>query len=109
MEVQETILVRLELAVLLLMKTAMKFLDLKNFWARPQTTKEVNCFLDSELVVKQLNGFYKIKHPELKPLVEKVILLKKDFAVATFTYIPREKNKIADSLVNEAIDEAATS
>lgn len=68
--------------------------------------KEVNCFLDSELVVKQLMGLYKIKHQELKPLADQVKQVLKDFDYYTFTAVPRAKNKIADKLVNEALDEA---
>ena len=67
--------------------------------------KEVNCFLDSELVVKQLNGLYKIKHEELKPLAFEVKELLNNFEKVTFTAVLREKNKIADKLVNEALDE----
>ena|SRR3989338_2056367 len=67
--------------------------------------QEIECFLDSELVVKQLNGLYKIKHSDLKPLAEEVNDLKTQFSRAVFIAIPRAKNKIADLLVNEAIDE----
>ena len=67
---------------------------------------EVNFFLDSELVVKQIKGQYKIKHKDLIKLSiefwSEIKLLGKNF---TITHIPREKNKIADKLANEAIDE----
>ena len=65
---------------------------------------EVECFLDSELVVKQLNREYKVKNKDLAPLFVKVWNLSLGFKKITFAHIPREKNKEADKLVNEAID-----
>lgn len=62
--------------------------------------------LDSMLVVEQLKGNWKIKEPTLKPQVEKVRSLAGNFGSITFTYVPREQNKRADALVNEALDEA---
>lgn len=67
---------------------------------------EINFFLDSELVVKQIKGQYKIKHQDLIKLSlnfwSEIKQLGKDF---TITHIRRENNKIADKLANEAIDE----
>jgi len=60
--------------------------------------------LDSELVANQLNGKYKILEPDLQPLFIKVWNLKFDFPNLNFHYIPREKNKRADKLVNEILD-----
>jgi ribonuclease HI len=68
--------------------------------------KDLKCVLDSELVVKQLNGEYRIKEPSLQVLASKIKALSKNFNSVTFTHIRREKNKLADQLVNEAIDEA---
>src|SRR3990167_8843395 len=65
----------------------------------------VFCFLDSELVVKQLQGQYKIKHERLKPLSERVKSLSHQFQEIHFNHIPRTENQEADKLVNEAIDE----
>ncbi len=70
---------------------------------------EIECLLDSELIVEQLNQRYKIKNEGLKPLFWQV----RDLVVAlggnvTFKYIPREKNKEADRLVNKAIDSRMT-
>lgn len=62
------------------------------------------CFLDSELVVKQLNGEYKVKHEGIKPLYNQIKKLSSNFREINFRHIPRQKNKIADRLVNEAID-----
>jgi len=67
--------------------------------------KNVNCFLDSELVVKQLNGLYKVKHKDMIQLYNKVQELIKLFDKVTFANIPREQNRLADSLVNQALDE----
>ena len=68
--------------------------------------KNVECYLDSELVVKQLKGEYKQKNEGLKPLFDKVKELTKKFNSITFTHVPRNQNKRADALVNEALDEA---
>lgn len=61
--------------------------------------------LDSELVVKQLNGEYKVKNVELKPLHERVKDLARQFEV-NFAHIYREANRLADEQVNLAIDRA---
>jgi ribonuclease HI len=66
--------------------------------------KEVEVFMDSELIVKQLKGEYKVKHPQLAPLFLKVYNLRAGFKKFSVRHIPREKNKEADKLVNEAID-----
>lgn len=67
--------------------------------------RELEFRLDSQLVVEQLKGNWKIKEPGLKAQAAKVRSLLKDFGAVTFTYIPREENKEADRLVNEALDE----
>lgn len=66
--------------------------------------KNVECYLDSELVVKHLNHQYKIKDEDLQPLFIKVWNLTLDFDSAKFIYIPREKNKLADELVNKELN-----
>ena len=68
---------------------------------------QIDCFLDSELVVKQLNRQYRVKELELKKLFKQVqlILFQNPQLKITFTHIPRGKNRLADKLVNEAIDE----
>lgn len=60
--------------------------------------------MDSELVVKQMRGEYKIKHPNLKPLATQVTLHTHKFKSVTFSHIPRAKNAAADKLANEAMD-----
>lgn len=62
--------------------------------------------LDSKLVVEQLSGNWKIKEAALKEQAAKARALLDEFPSYTFTYVPREQNKEADRLVNEAIDEA---
>jgi len=63
------------------------------------------CHLDSELVVKQLNGEYRVKMQSFQPLIEEIMELKTHFPQLSFVYIPREKNLRADLLVNRALDE----
>ena len=63
---------------------------------------EVNT--DSELVKKQLNGEYKIEEERLFPFFIKIWNLRMDFGEMSFHHIPREKNKEADRMVNEALD-----
>lgn len=61
---------------------------------------------DSKLVVEQVSGNWKIKEPSLKPKVAEIRALLSDFPGSRFVYVPREENKEADRLVNEALDEA---
>jgi len=68
---------------------------------------EVEIRADSELVVKQLNGEYKILNENIQPLFIQVWNLKFDFKKVGFKHIPREKNKEADRLANEAMDSKA--
>lgn len=63
-------------------------------------------FMDSELAVKQLNREYKVRDPHLQKLFIKVWNAMQSFKSVTFTHVPRERNKEADRLVNEAIDAA---
>lgn len=69
--------------------------------------EEVICNLDSELVVKQLNGYYRVKNVELRKLWRQVQELCKSFKKCSFTSVPRTNIQIqkADALVNKAIDE----
>ena len=65
---------------------------------------ELSFNLDSELVVKQLNGEYKIKNQELAQQFLKIWNWRKKFKTVDFNHIYREKNTEADALVNEALD-----
>jgi len=60
---------------------------------------------DSQLLVFQLTGKYKIKHPNIEKLFIQVWNLKVDYHKVDFEHIPREQNKLADQLANEALDE----
>ena len=71
-----------------------------------ETVTELVCYLDSELVVKQLKGQYRVKNAGLKPIFEYVKEMKKKFKSVSFNHVLRAKNKAADKLVNEAIDKA---
>jgi len=72
--------------------------------AQELKAEEVECFLDSELVVKQLNREYKIKNKDLAPLFLKIHNLSFSFKKITYHHIPRELNREADRLANEAMD-----
>jgi len=65
---------------------------------------DIQVHMDSELVVKQMKGEYKIKHPNLKPLADKVKELVFCYKSVSFTHVRREQNKDADALANEAMD-----
>jgi ribonuclease HI len=65
---------------------------------------EVEYLLDSELVVKQLRGEYKVKNEELKKIHSLIRTEHAKFAKVKYTHIPREQNKEADALVNAALD-----
>lgn len=60
---------------------------------------------DSELLVKQMNGEYRVKSDDLRPLYEQARQLARQFDVVTFRYIPRSQNGRADQLCNDALDE----
>ena len=66
---------------------------------------DVEIKADSELVVKQLNGQYKLLEPKIQQFFIEIWNLKFDFKFVKFKHIPREKNKEADRLVNEALDQ----
>jgi ribonuclease HI len=66
---------------------------------------EIEIYLDSEFVERQMNHEYKVKEPELQKLFLEVWNLMLDFGKVNFYHIPREKNKVADKLVNQALDE----
>ena len=72
--------------------------------AKELKAEELECYLDSELVVKQLNREYKVKNAELAPLFLKVHNLSLSFKKIRFIHIRREQNKVADLLANEAMD-----
>ena len=66
----------------------------------------VHVYMDSLLVVNQMNGIFKIKNRELWPIHQAIKDLVAQFEKVSFTHIPREMNKLADSEVNKVLDEA---
>ncbi len=61
--------------------------------------------MDSELVVRQLNGVYKVKDKKLVDLYKEIKeIIKKNSLEISFQHLPRENNKIADGLVNQSLD-----
>lgn len=82
-------------AVIAAMKTASKF-----------NATEAILYLDSQLVVNQLMGKYKIRSASLQPLYAEAMEQIKGFKKLNIVHIPREKNKIADALANAALKKA---
>jgi len=72
--------------------------------ALKEGVRTLDCFLDSELVVKQIRGEYRIKDENLKVLAERARSLVDQFEHVSFNHVRREKNQRADALVNEALD-----
>jgi ribonuclease HI len=80
-------------------------LGLEEILAKFGTESEVQVFLDSELVIRQISGQYKVKHPDLIPIHQKVKGLIKEFKSISFAHIYRKFNKEADAIVNRILDE----
>jgi ribonuclease HI len=74
--------------------------------ARELGAEEVEVVNDSELVARQIGGEYKVKHAGLKPLFTQAMGELRGFHRWAVRSVPREQNKRADELVNEALDEA---
>ncbi|MDP9101979.1 MAG: reverse transcriptase-like protein, partial [Actinomycetota bacterium] len=68
---------------------------------------EVEVRMDSKLVVEQMSGRWQVKHPDMKPLARRAAELVSRLPRVRFSWIPREQNKHADRLANEAMDAAA--
>ena len=69
--------------------------------------KRVELYCDSELLVRQISGRYKVRAAHLRPLFETVTELLREFDSYSLRHVPREKNAEADALANEAIDDRA--
>ena len=67
---------------------------------------EVEVVNDSELVAKQLNGIYKVKHPDMRPLHAQALAALRAFERWSIRSVPRAQNAQADALVNAALDAA---
>ncbi len=68
---------------------------------------EVVVKMDSELVVKQMNKIYKVKHPVMKEQFARLARVAATFGTVSFTHVPREENGDADALANAAMDRGA--
>ena len=66
--------------------------------------KDLEVYMDSQLIVNQVNGLYKVKNAELQPIYAAVKQLAGQFDKITFTHVPRRLNSIADGMVNECLD-----
>ncbi len=66
----------------------------------------ISIYLDSELLVRQIQGIYRVKNPDLKPLMVEIRELLDRFDAWKIEHVPRSNNAFADRLANEAIDEA---
>ena len=62
--------------------------------------------MDSELVVRQVHGVYKVRHPRLQPLFEAVRIRARGFTAFGIEHVPRHANQRADELANQALDAA---
>lgn len=69
--------------------------------------RRVRVRMDSKLVVEQMRGAWQVKHPGLRPLAREAVRLRQEFDEVSFEWIPREQNRHADRLANEAMDGAA--
>ena len=67
--------------------------------------RRLTVLMDSELLVRQLNGQYQVKSPQLKPLHQQARQLLTGFAQVQIRHIPRERNQLADALANQAMDQ----
>jgi ribonuclease HI len=72
--------------------------------AREAAVDDVLVLMDSELIVRQLHGDYKVKSPGLKPLFVRVMELRRQFSRFEVEHVRREENALADALANEAMD-----
>jgi ribonuclease HI len=69
-----------------------------------EDVEKVLVYADSELMVKQMKGLYEVKDTKIRVLYDKIIKLLLNFKEFAIIHIPREQNKVADGLVNEALD-----
>lgn len=66
---------------------------------------EIHLVMDSELVIRQLQGIYKVKEPSLKILHQKIKTILANFKTVKYSSVLRERNKLADELANQAMDD----
>lgn len=75
-------------------------------WAIDHGEREIRIRADSELLVRQMRGEYRVKHPGLQPLAARARLLAMELARVDFEHVRREHNVEADRLSNLAMDES---
>jgi ribonuclease HI len=73
--------------------------------ARQQGVDRLQIFADSELLVKQLTGLYRVKSPHLLPLWQEATKELQKFQAYAISHVPRTENRRADKLANQAIDQ----
>ena len=76
--------------------------------AKRRGVDDIDVRMDSKLIVEQMNGRWKIKHPNMKPLAVRAGELWSTFPHRSISHVPREENTIADALSNKAIDDTLT-
>jgi ribonuclease HI len=74
-------------------------------WALARGARRVEVYSDSELVVRQIDGQYRVKHPDMVPLHREARDLLRRFEAAVVRHVRREQNREADRLANRALDE----
>ena len=89
-------------AVILAFETLTKLVGMETVGTVSVTVK-----MDSELVVKQMRGEYKVRHPVLKGQYARLVSLAAIFKNVSFSHVPRAQNKDADALANDAMDRGA--
>lgn len=77
-------------------------------YALARGARRVKVFSDSELVVRQMAGRYRVKHPDMLHLYRQAQELLGRFEQVDIAHVPRERNKDADRLANRALDEKAS-
>jgi probable phosphoglycerate mutase len=75
--------------------------------ARELGIDEIAIRMDSELVVRQVTGVYRVKHADLIPLATRAKSLLRDFRSVDIRHVPRKENTAADAVVNQVLDAAA--
>lgn len=73
-------------------------------YAAKRGASRLRIYSDSELVVRQINGAYKVRHPDMIPLHREATSLLRQFEAARLTHVRREQNREADRLANRALD-----
>ncbi|MGH2517186.1 MAG: ribonuclease HI family protein [Ktedonobacterales bacterium] len=72
------------------------------------TPAAVRVYMDSELIVRQMKGEYRVRDDALRPLYDEARQLAAALPAVSFTHVPRAQNALADKLANEALDEHAS-